>query len=131
MNQVGEALEQDWEDDGFGDEDYWTVGSLQAVSQPPPGLPPVPTRNRWTVIAPDDDEDYEPNNATSGAPARNAINYPLPTSNIPVKRGRNGNSTSASTYSPIIGCMLTCEVSTGNEISYNPAITPARKTSRV
>ncbi len=131
MNQVGEAPEQDWEEDGFGDEDYWTVGSLQAVSQPPPGLPPVPIRNRWTVIAPDDDEDYEPNNATSGAPARNAINYPLPTSNIPVKRGKNGNNTSASKYSPIIGCMLTCEVSTGNEISYNPAITPARKTSRV
>ena len=48
---------------------------------------PVSTRNRWNIIAPDDDEDYEPNNATSGAPARNAINYPLPTSNIPVKRG--------------------------------------------
>ena len=28
VNQVGDAPEQDnnWEDDGFGDEDYWTVG---------------------------------------------------------------------------------------------------------
>ncbi len=47
MNHVGEALEQDhvWEDDGFGDEDYWSVGSLQTVQQSPPGLP-IPTKNR-------------------------------------------------------------------------------------
>ena len=42
----------------------------------------------------------------------NAASYPLPTSNIPIKRGQKNNSTystSASTpYSPIIGCMLAC-----------------------
>jgi hypothetical protein len=94
VNQVGDALEQDhvWEDDGFGDEDYWTVGSLQAIHQPPPGLratrggflarnrkspranagnglvsEPISTKNRWTVIAPDDEEHNEPNNAEKRA----------------------------------------------------------------
>ena len=42
MNPVGEGLGQDhdWEEDSFGDEDHWTVGSLQAVPQSPPGLHP-------------------------------------------------------------------------------------------
>ena len=122
------------------------MGSLQAVPQSPPGLhprggcittgavaprgdgkgrvapKPTPTMNRWKVIAPDDDEDYEPNNTTPGpmtnntttnlaaaaaageggagkmpAPKRSpkisycydAASYPLPTSNIPIKRGKN------------------------------------------
>ncbi len=76
MNQVGEAPEQDhiWEDEEFGDEDYWTVGSLQAVHRAPPGRggqgtleigaprggnrrcavsKPIPTKNRWNIIAPE------------------------------------------------------------------------------
>ena len=54
----------------------------------------------------------------------NAINYPLPTSYIPIKHGRTGNatySTSANTYSPIIGCMLAC-TENDKETSYNSAI---------
>ena len=91
MNQVGEAHEQDhvWEDESFGDEDYWTVGSLQAVHKPPPGLHPVPIRNRWSIIAPDDEDEYEPNNAVAGLTAIDAINFPPPTSKIPIKRGNN------------------------------------------
>ena len=158
---------------------------------------PIPTMNRWRVIAPDDDEDYEPNNTVTGpttnntkgpaaaaavaatgdsltswhhtktnivdtrkecgqasqhghkltcpepgnsgqhvnftlpkslgeggagnmsAPKRSpkisycydAASYPLPTSNIPIKRGKKNSSTSASIntpYSLIIGCVLAC-----------------------
>ena len=73
---------------------------------------PIATKNRWNIIAPDDDEEYEPNNAVTGPITKDASNYFLPTSNIPIKRGRKGNSThstSASTpYSPILGCMLAC-----------------------
>ncbi len=58
MRQVGEASEQDhsWEDEEFGDEEFWTVGSLQAIYRTPPGLP-TPIKNRWNIIAPDPDED--------------------------------------------------------------------------
>ena len=117
LNPIGDGLEQDhdWEEDRFGDEDYWTVGSLQAVLQSPPGLhlrggctttplrpkgpfpregareaqrgapKPTVTNNRWRVIAPDDDdEDYEPNDKAKDA------DYPLPTSDIPIKRGKKG-----------------------------------------
>ena len=50
MNQVGEALDRDhiWEDEEFGDEDYWVVGSLQAVHRAPPGLP-IPSRTDGTL----------------------------------------------------------------------------------
>jgi len=47
---IGEGVQQDhdWEEDSFGDEEYWTVGSMQAVPQSPPGLHPrggcYPTR---------------------------------------------------------------------------------------
>ena len=89
-----------WEDEEFGDEDYWTVGSLQAVHRAPPGregrggqstleieaprgrnqrcvlTKPIPTTNRWKVIAPDNDEDYEPNNVKTGLMIIDAINFP-------------------------------------------------------
>ena len=78
MDPIGEEFQQDhdWEEDSFGDEDYWTVGSLQVVPQSPPrlrprggctqrfgdppdrGAPkPTATSNRWKVIAPDDDDE--------------------------------------------------------------------------
>ena len=119
MNQVGEAHEEDhsWEDEEeFGEETVWTgeyLASLQAA-QVPPALP-TPIKNCWNLIAPDNDEDYEPNDVPSGPItssiiARDKTNFPLPTSTVQSQRGKNMSSTystSGSTpYSLIIGCML-------------------------
>ncbi len=130
MHPIGEAPDQDnsWEDEEFDGEDYWTVGSLQAVHQPPREVP-TPIRNRWEVIAPDSDDEYEPNDEPAGPMTKNAINCPLPTSTAQSKRGKNmsivhstSNSINNSTYSPIIGCMLSCD-----EISYNSTISTCKK----
>ncbi len=90
MHPIGEALEQDnsWEDEEFDGGDFWTVGSLQAVHQPPREVP-TPIRNRWEVIAPDSDDEYEPNDEPVGPMTKNAINFPLPTSKAQNKRGKN------------------------------------------
>ena len=49
----------------FGEDTFWTgehLASLEAVQRAPPGLP-TPIKNCWKFIAPDDEEDYEPNEA--------------------------------------------------------------------
>ena len=89
MYPIGEAPDQanDWEEEEFDGEDYWTVGSLQAVHQPPREVP-TPIRNRWEVIAPDSDDEYEPNDEPAGPMTKNAINFPLPDSKAQTKRGK-------------------------------------------
>ena len=100
MHPIGEAPDQDnsWEDEEFDGEDYWTVGSLQAVHRPPREMQ-TPINNRWDIIAPDDDDDYEPNNETAGPITNNAINFPLPTSKTQSKRGKNVSNTYSTSIS--------------------------------
>ncbi len=89
VNQVGEAPEDyhSREDEEHFENGGWGYLAAIEACRTPPGLT-VPTKNRWDILKPDDDDCYEPNDETIFTPSSSAQPIPPLTAHGPVKRGK-------------------------------------------